>query len=120
MAAKRHEIPDQYSPDWLEKMDGRTNVARIVRHRLGALESDLGGRDALSYQQRSLCKRAIWTEAVIEQHETSLARGEDVDIGRLTQATNSLIGLFKTLGLERRSRDVPDLRDYLREREADQ
>jgi hypothetical protein len=43
-----------------------------------------------------------------------LARGEEVDQGKLTQAVNTLIGLLKTLGLERVARDVPTLGDYLR------
>jgi len=113
-------IPTSYSEDWLERLDGRTNIARAVRERLGALEADLGGRDAMSYQQRSLAKRAIWTEAVIEQREAALARGEDVDLGQMIQANNGLIGLFKTLGLERKAKDAPSLTDYLRNREARQ
>ena len=113
MGTKQTDIPSQYSPDWLEKLDGRTAIARAVNERLAALLSDLGGADTLSYQQRSLAKRAIWTEAVIEQSEAALARGEDVDVGRLTQANNSLIGLFKALGLDRKSREVPSLAEYL-------
>jgi hypothetical protein len=77
------------------------------------LQTDLGGRDQLSYQQRSLTKRAIWMEAIIEQQEIALSKGEEVDQGKLTQAVNSLIGLLKTLGLERRAKDVPSLAEYL-------
>ena len=113
---KQDAVPNRYSADWLEKLDGRTAIARAVNERLAMLESDLGGRDAMSYQQRSLAKRAIWTEALIEQQESAVARGEEIDQGRLTQAVNSLIGLYKTLGLERRAREVPDLQSYLRQR----
>ena len=116
MAAKQTDIPNRFSPDWLEKLDGRTALARAVNDRYSALAADLGGPDAMSYQRRSLAKRAIWMEAVIEQQEAALARGEDVDQGKLTQAVNTLIGLLKTLGLERQARDVPDLATYLRER----
>lgn len=107
------ELPKQYSSDWLEKLDGRTTLARTVRSRYDALAADLGGHDALSYQRRSLCKRAVWMEAVIEQQEAALSRGEDVDLGRLTQSINSLMGVLKTLGLDRVARDVPDLATYL-------
>lgn len=120
MAAKQADIPQQYAPDWLEKLDGRTAIARAITDRLHSLEADLGGRDALSYQQRSIAKRAIWTEALIEQQEAALARGADVDFGRLTQANNSLIGLYKALGLERRAKDTPSLGEYLKQREATQ
>lgn len=103
---KQSDVPASYSPDWIEALDGRTTLARAVQNRLANLETDLGGRAALSYQQRSLCKRAIWMEAVIEQLEAGLARGEEVDLGRMTQATNTLIGLMKTLGLKRQAREV--------------
>ena len=115
-AAKSSEIPDRYSADWLDKLDGRTAIARVIRDRLVDLQTDLGGVESLSYQQRSLAKRAIWMEAVIEQQELALARGDEVDQGKLTQAVNSLIGLFRHLGLERKAQDVPDLTKWIQER----
>ena len=114
------EIPNSYRDDWIDRLDGRTNLARAVKDRLGALEGDLGGRDGMSYQQRSLAKRAVWQEVLIEQRESALARGEAVDVGPLIQATNSLVGLFKTLGLDRKQRDVPSLHDYLNRHEGQQ
>lgn len=111
------EIPERYSEDFVAKLDGRTQIARIIRDRLEELQTDLGGRDALSYQQRSLTKRAIWLEAVIEQQEIALSKGEVIDQGKLTQAVNSLIGLLKTLGLDRKARDVPDLQTWIANRE---
>ena len=116
--SKQSEIPNKYSADWLEKLDGRTTLARAVNERYESLATDLGGIDALSYQKRSLCKRAIWMEAIIEQQEAALARGQEVDQGKLTQAVNTLSGLWKTLGLERHAKDVPSLSDYLSKREA--
>ena len=117
-SGKSGELPERYSEDWLAKLDGRTAIARVIRDRLEDLQADLGGRDQLSYQQRSLTKRAIWMECIIEQQEIALSRGEDVDQGKLTQAVNSLIGILKTLGLQRQARDVPSLAEYLAKREA--
>ena len=110
---KQQDIPATWSPDWLEKLDGRTTLARVVNERVQCLATDLGGMDALSYQQRSLCKRIVWIEAVIEKQEAALARGEDVDQGRMTQAVNSLVGLLKAVGLERRAKPVQTLNQYL-------
>lgn len=110
---KQDEIPQKYSHDWLEKLDGRTAIAKAVNVRYHALTHDLGGHDNLSYQQRSLCKRAIYVECVIELQEAALARGEEVDQGRLTQSINTLIGLLKTLGLSRQAKDIPNLAEYL-------
>lgn len=114
--SKQTEIPQKYSHDWLEKLDGRTAIAKAVNERYHALTQDLGGADRLSYQRQSLCKRAIYLEAIIETQEAALSRGEEVDQGKLTQATNTLIGLLKTIGLDRVARDVPDLAEYLKAR----
>jgi hypothetical protein len=110
------KLPSKYKEQWITGLDNRTALARIVNERLNSLESDLGGSDRLSYQQRSLAKRAIWMEAIIEQQEAALSRGEDVDQGKLTQAVNSLIGLFAKLGLERIAHDVPTLHEYMQKR----
>lgn len=117
-AGKSREIPASYSENWVSKLDGRTSLARIIQDRLTTLQNDLGGPDQLSYQQRSLCRRAIWMEAVIEQQEIALSKGEEIDQGKLTQATNTLIGLFRHLGLERQSREALSLTEYLAQKEA--
>lgn len=116
---KSSDVPERYSEDWLAKLDGRTQIARAIRDRLDELQNDLGGADALSYQQRSLCKRTIWLEAIVEQQEIALSKGEEVDQGKLTQAVNSLIGLFKTLGLERKARDAPTIQDWIARKTAE-
>jgi len=118
MGAKKRELPGRYRPDWIEKMDGRTRLAQAVRQRLEALQADLGGLDALSYQERSLCRRAVWLEALLEQREARLAHGEEIDEGAHVQASNALMGVWKALGLQRRARDVPDLKTYLKQREG--
>ena len=118
MTSKSAELPPRYSSDWLARIDGRTKLAQAARMRLDDLHANLGGRDALSYQERSLCKRIVWLEAQIEQREAALARGEEIDEGRHTQSVNALVGLLKTIGLQRRQRDVPTLSEYLANREA--
>lgn len=118
MAAKNSGFPDEYREDFVEKVDKRTTLGRLVRDRLTMLENDLGGRDALSYQRRSLAKRVVWTEVMIEQREAALSRGEKIDVGALIQANNALVGLLKTVGLDRQRRDVPTLQDYLDHRDS--
>ena len=72
----------------------------------------------MSYVQRSLIERALWLEFWIAAQERTLAAGGEVDVGRLTQAGNSLLGLFRTIGLERKSRDVTSLSDYIASKAA--
>ena len=113
---KTKEVPEQYRADWLEAMDGRLGTVKAIRERLSMLTDDLGGVDAMSYQRRSLAKRVVWLEAMLEQHEAALARGEEVDAGRWTQGVNSLVGLLKTLGLDRVAQDVPSVQSWIKER----
>lgn len=105
------EIPAEFNPRFIEKLDQRTTAARILRQRLADLESDLGGD--LSYQKSSLARRVIWLESFIETMEAKAAEGQEVDMGKQVAAINSLVGLFRLLGLERKAREVPDLQTYL-------
>lgn len=114
---KTAEIPARYQDDWIQSLDGRTALAKSVLARYQALTDDLGGLAHLSYQRRSLAKRALWIECLIEQSEAALARGEEVDLGRLTQAVNSLVGLLRALGLDRVKREI-GLSEYLAGKDA--
>ena len=105
-------LPDSYSANWLTKLDKRTKIARAVLARIAELESDAGGADALSAARRSLIRHAAWLDAVVDSHELRLAQGEQLDVGAYTQALNSLLGLFRLVGLERRSRKVEGLQAY--------
>ena len=111
-------VSGQFTPGFLADLDGRSVVARWLKSNLDTLMTDLGGADTLSYQQRSLCERVIHLEALIRNTETRLAQGEDVTPSSYGQLLNSLVGLYRTLGIERRTTEVVDLRHYLESREA--
>ena len=110
-------IPAQFHNGWLDSLDYRTAMAKEMRDRFVALTNDLGGADRLSYAQRSLCERALWLEFWLASQERSLAAGAEFDAVKWTQACNSLQGIFTKLGLKRVPRDVPDLSQWLRERD---
>jgi hypothetical protein len=110
-------MPVRYREDFAAVMDGRSRLAREVRDRLSALVADLGGEDALSHAQRSLCQRAVWLELCIEHEETRIAEGGGVDIGPHTQLVGGLVGVYRLLGLKRQAREAR-LSDYLRRGES--
>ena len=118
--SKLAEIPPKFAPGYLDRLDGRTAIAVEMRARWAAMTADLGGEASLSYAQRSLCERALWIEFWIAQQERDLAEGraDSFDAGRWTQATNSLLGLYRTLGIERRQKDVTSLADYIKGKAA--
>jgi hypothetical protein len=111
-------LPEKYSSDWMKRLDKRTKIARAVLERIGALESDAGGGEVISHARRSLIRRAVWIEALCEGNELRLAAGEAIDVGALTQLTNSLLGLYRALGLERKARRIPALKGYLEAKAA--
>jgi hypothetical protein len=111
---KLQHAPERYSQGWIAGLDMRTAIGRDMAARYAEVCGDLGGEGSLSYAQRSLIERALWAEFWIASQERQLAEGGDTDMGRYTQATNSLLGLWKALGLERKARDVTDLQSYIR------
>lgn len=106
-------IPDKYTPDFAERLDKRTSIAKAILERIETIETDLGGTEALSHARRSLIRRTVWLEAVIEHSEQKLAAGEGIDLGGHTQAINTLLGLYRLLGLERRQRPVRRLHEIM-------
>jgi hypothetical protein len=106
-------IPDKYEPGFVERLDRRTNIAKAILGRIEGIESDLGGANDLSHARRSLVRRVVWLEAIIEHSEQRLAAGVGIDLGGHTQAINSLLGLYRLLGLDRRARPVRTLREVM-------
>tara|TARA_Y100000780_G_scaffold232359_1_gene262995 strand:+ start:3145 stop:3501 length:357 start_codon:yes stop_codon:yes gene_type:complete len=113
---KQPAPPEHYRADWLSTLDGRTAIAQVMRERWQSMTDDLGGASQLSYAQRSLAERALWLEYWMQQQEQALAGGGEFDVGKWTQAANSLQGILAKLGLQRVARDVPDLAEYLQKR----
>lgn len=107
-------LPAKYVPDFVEQLDGRTTLGKAIRSRVEQLEVDT---QAISHAKRSLVRRAVWLEALCESQEQLLASGQAIDAGAYTQAVNALLGLLRTLGLERKQRPVKRLSEVLEERQ---
>jgi len=116
--AKLDAPPNKFTQGWLAELDGRTGIAQVMRQRYEAFTNDLGGVSQLSYAQRSLVERSLWLEYWLAQQEQALAAGAQFDIGKWTQAANALQGILSKLGLERTTRDVPDLATFMKQREG--
>jgi hypothetical protein len=113
----RKELPVKFGKNFVEQMDGRSALGKEVRCRIEAIEADLGGPDTLSHAQRSLVEHAVWVDLALSNEECRIARGEGIDIGPHTQLVNTLVGLYKTLGLKRQARQI-GLADYLKRGES--
>jgi hypothetical protein len=112
-ARRLTSLPDKFTPDFVERLDKRTAIARGVLGRIREIESDAGGAENMSHARRSLVRRVMWLECVVESSEQRLAAGEAIDLGSHVQAVNSLMGIYRCLGLERRQRSVRSLREVM-------
>src|SRR5262245_36495301 len=90
--------PAPFNTDSSSEMDGRFVEARSLRQRLGGLVSSLGGANNLSYQEMSLCRRAVHLERLIEKRESTLAHGGDVDLNGYLGSLNTLSSLYSKVG----------------------
>ena len=112
----RHTLPTRFGQDFVASLDGRFRLSREVCSRLQALTTDLGGESALSHQQRSMCKRAIWLELMVEHEEARIGEGGGVDGALHAQLVGSLVSIYRLLGIRRVAREAK-LADYLRKGE---
>ena len=117
---KATEVPDRYDHDFMAQLYGRVKVARTLRDRLRALTNDLGGTSALSYQELSLCKRAVHLERLIEKREATLAHGGTLDENSYYSALTTLSSLFAKVGYKRRPKVVGTLAEVLSQQESGQ
>lgn len=114
---KPGELPTRYAPGFIATLDGRTELARLLRLRFDTIACDLGGADSLSSIKSSLLERFIWLEATLSRIEADLAATADPKasaelLSRWIQGCNSLLGIAKTLGIERQMQSV-SLKTYV-------
>jgi hypothetical protein len=107
-------LPEEYSVDWLERIDRRTKLWRAILPRIQRLEEEAGGADNLTHAKRSMCRRAAFLELLCETQELRFTSGAPMDVGSYSQAFNSMQGAYKTLGcLERRIKPLRTLRQVM-------
>jgi hypothetical protein len=114
---KTDTLPARYEKGFLSKMDGRIELARELRAAYAELTDDLGGVDSLSHVKRVLAERFVWLTAILRGIELQIADGgkkESADLlAKWIQGLNSLTGLARTLGLERKAKRLDDLQSYV-------
>jgi hypothetical protein len=99
--APRGALPITFRPKFWEGADRRAAVVREVERRVELFKGDCGGGD--SVQRRTLCERAAFITILLETAEVlAIDEKKPFDSGAYTQQTNTLLGLLKALGLEKR------------------
>ena len=86
--------------------DGGSPWARRQRDLIALHVADLGGEEALSENQLSLCRRAATIETELEMLEGKLSMGQDADLDLYNRLSGNLRRICESLGLKRISKVV--------------
>jgi hypothetical protein len=116
---KRTKLPAEYTVGFLREFDQRTALFHRLNGIYQEIIDDCGGHEAVSHARLSLIERAVFLESQIQVWEEMIATDPKEHghlCSRWIQATNALVGLYKTIGIERQSKPMLDLRSYVEER----
>jgi hypothetical protein len=102
--------------------DGKGAWTRRWRDLVELHVSDLGGAEACSEAQLSLCRRIATTEVELERLEARMSEGDDtVDLDVYNRCAGNLRRMLESIGLHRVAREVgpPSLADISRHIKAE-
>jgi len=114
--SKPLELPDKYAAGYLQNLDKRTILFETLNTAYVEILNDLGGVESLSHLQLSLVERYVFLEHILQRLELRIARNPKKSselLGGWIQGLNSLLGLSKTIGLKRNSKQVMNLKNYI-------
>jgi hypothetical protein len=112
---REQTLPIKFKAGFLGTMDHRTELARVLRANYETIAEDVGGRAELGHVKGALIERFVWLETILQTLEHEMASGKvemKATLGPWIQGLNSLTGIARVLGIERRPR-VVDLKTYV-------
>ncbi|GEM_PF-1203103 len=110
VSTKPMTLPVKFKPGFLGEMDRRTELAKTLTANYQAIVADVGGPTEVGHVKAALIERFVWLEAIVQTLEHEMATGQiekAEHLGRWIQAVNSLSGLAKALGVERKLAERP-------------
>jgi hypothetical protein len=106
---KPQTLPATFKAGFLASLDKRTDLAKALRQNYDDIVKDIGGADEVGHVKAALIERFCWLETILQSIEHEMVSGETSRteaIGRWIQAVNSLSGLAKVLGVERKTSNL--------------
>ena len=111
-----NRVPSTFVPKFWEKhSDQRSLVTRTILARRAELTEAV---QADSPQVDIIIQRICYIELVLNTLEIESLETGVRDFGVYSSMTNTLMGLLKSIGLERKAKRVGTLQDHLKERAA--
>jgi hypothetical protein len=111
---RRKNLPIQFTPRFWEDADGRSLVVREVKRQLKLLRTHAA---VDSIQKELLCQRAAFISLRLQSMEIAATESGEFDSGVYSNLCNTLLGILKALGLERKLAKVLDLKSYVKDRD---
>lgn len=98
-----------------DELDGRTKAAQRFDAIAEGIAADLGGEASLSTVQKHLVEAFAGAALRVQDLNTHLLLGQDVDVLEHCQVVSSLVRIASRIGVRRLAKDViePSLAEYL-------
>jgi len=107
-------LPDRFEPRFWEELGEYLPARRVLLERYERLCEDAG---VDSIQKELIAQRAVFLSVRLETMEVVALRTGKINGGQYTQAVNSLVGLLRSLGLERHIYEGGGVEAYLKQKE---
>jgi len=104
------ELPETFAVGFWEDQDGRSIVVREIKRRVAQLSAHVG---VDSEQRRILVQRAVFLDVQLESMECAAIESRQLEHGVYTSLTNALVGILRTLGIDKRAFKAGGLKEYV-------
>lgn len=120
ISKRRRALPTRFRDgSALARADGRARDVRAVRDACAAIIEDQGGDACVSFLMRRAALRTAFLDQVLSRDEMAIAQGAEIDRNAYISAAQTWLRYVTQIGLQRRTRPVEDLHEYMRRRAAE-
>lgn len=106
-------MPPQFNGWLLKCLDTQSDLGKAFLERYTEVVRDLGGEDTLAATKRSEARDFVALDVLIDGMCCDLLARNPIDVGAFTQAMNAKSGKARVLGLERKPKRGPSLREVM-------
>ena len=106
-------MPAQFKGHLVACLDAESDLGKAFLDRYAEVIRDLGGDDTIAATKRSEARDFVALDILIDGMCCDLLARNPIDIGAFTQAMNAKSGKARVLGLERKPKRGPTLREVM-------
>ena len=106
-------VPTSFDPNFLDRLGSDSLFAAAVIETAQAITTDLGGTAGLSNNMQTLIRKLAFLKALSADIERRIVAGAHVDLDHYVLLVNTILGLARAIGLERRQKPLRSLRQVM-------